>query len=199
MFIQPVRLKCYTKKLKKKLKTEQMISNKAKAMSSSSHIKRSFSVGEDGQQKYYQSCKASGLDVRKASNVQDMQHIDFFVDGKSVDVKGLKDTHKEGRILLELKNVQGKDGWCSKSGPEWIAFDFGAFFLHVKNSDLLKLIDKKCDLTKVAPKIGQALYKSYSRKDRDDLMTVVSLTDVIKTCEHWFLPNRTWNFPMDLI
>jgi hypothetical protein len=176
-----------------------MISNKAKQMSSYSHIKKSFNVGESGQQKYYQSCKAANLEVKKATNKQDMQHIDFIVAGKTVDVKGLKDTHKQGKILLEIKNVQGKDGWCSKSGPEWIAFDFGAFFLHVKNSDLIKLIDKKCDLTESVLKIGDALYKSYSRKDRSDLMTVVSLTDVIKSCEHWYLPNREWFPAMDLI
>ena len=183
----------------KNSKNKKVISNKAKSMSSHAHIKRSWSVGEDGQQKYYQSCKAAGLDVKKATDKQDMQHIDFVVEGKTVDVKGLKDTHKEGKILLELKNVQGKDGWCSKSGPQYVAFDFGAFFFHVKNTDLIKLIKKKCDLAQKVSKISDALYKSYSRKDREDLMTVVSLTDVVKECEHWYLPNREWKFPMDLI
>lgn len=175
-----------------------MISQKAKDMSSQSHIQRSWRIGENGQSRYYQSCKAANLDIQKTSKGHDMSHVDFFVEGKTVDVKGLKDTHKEGKILLELKNVQGKDGWCSKSGPEWIAFDFGAFFFHVKNSDLIKLIKKKCDLTQSVSKIADALYKSYSRKDRQDLMTVVSLTDVIKECEHWYLPNREWT-NMDLI
>ena len=172
-----------------------MISNKAKQMSSQSHIKRSWRVGEDGQEKYYQSCKAANLDIQKTTKEQDIGHVDFVVEGKTVDVKGLKDTHKSGQILLEIKNVQGKDGWCSnsKTGPEEVAFDFGAFFFHVKTSDLVKLIKKKCDLTQKVTKIADALYKSYSRKDRKDLMTVVSLTDVIKECEHWYLPSRTWS------
>lgn len=169
-----------------------MISNKAKSMSNQSHIKKSWRIGENGQEKYYQSCKAANLDIKKTTKEQDMGHVDFVVEGKTVDVKGLKDTHKEGKILLEIKNVQGKDGWCSKSGPEWIALDFGAFFFHVKNSDLIKLIKKKCDLTQEVSKISDALYKSYSRRDRKDLMTVVSLTDVVKSCEHWYLPHRTW-------
>ena len=177
----------------------KMISNKAKSMSSHAHIKKSWGIGENGQQKYYQSCKAAGLDVKKATDKQDIQHIDFIVDGKTVDVKGLKDTHKEGKILLELKNVQGKDGWCSSSGPFWISFDFGAFFLHVENADLIKLIKKKCDLTQEVSKISDALYKTYSRKGRLDLMTVVSLTDVIKSCEHWYLPIRDWHPPMDIL
>lgn len=175
-----------------------MISNKAKSMSSHAHINRSWRVGENGQQKYYQSCKAARLDIKKTSKDQDMGHVDFVVDGKTVDVKGLKDTHKEGKILLELKNVQGNDGWCSESGPEWIAFDFGAFFFHVKNADLIKLIKKKCDLKIKVSKIADALYKSYGRKDRRDQMTVVSLTDVINECEHWYLPNRDWT-PMELL
>lgn len=176
-----------------------MISNKAKNMSSQAHIKRSWSIGEDGQQKYYQSCKAANIDIKKTTRQQDMGHVDFIVDGKTVDVKGLKDTHKEGKILLELKNVQGKDGWCSEAGPYWISLNFGAFFFHVKNSDLIKLIKKKCDLTQKVSKISDALYKSYSRKGRLDLMTVVSLTDVIKSCEHWYLPIRDWHSPMDLL
>jgi hypothetical protein len=175
-----------------------MISKTAKQMSSNYHIKKSWTLGEDGQQKYYQSCKAANLNVKKTTKEQDLNHVDFFVDGKSVDVKGLKDTHKEGKILIEIKNVQGKEGWCSKNGPEWIAFDFGAFFFHAKNSDLLKLVKSKCNLNEKVSKISEALYKSYTRKNRQDVITIVSLTDVIKECEHWYLPSRNWSLPMEL-
>jgi hypothetical protein len=175
-----------------------MISDKARNMSSPQHINKSWNMGQNSQRDYYQSCKAAKLDVRQASNTQDMkQHIDFIVDGRTVDVKGMKDTHKLGQILLELKNVQGNDGWCSVSGPQEIAFDFGAFFFHAKTTDLIKLVKKKCDLEKKVYKAKDALYKAYTRSGRLDLMTVVSLTDVIKDCEHWYLPKREWNFPMD--
>lgn len=174
-----------------------MISNKAKGMSSHQHINRSWNVGQNGQRDYYQSCKAANLDVKQATNAQDMAHIDFLVDGKTVDVKGMKDTHKLGQILLELKNVQGKDGWCSENSCDFVAFDFGAFFLHAKTLDLVKLVKKKCDLDDKVKRAKDALYKSYSRNGRDDLMTVVSLTDVIKGCEHWYLPKRAWHPPME--
>ena len=176
-----------------------MISNKARGMSSHQHINKSWNVGKTGQRDYYESCKAAKIDVKKATNAQDIQHIDFIVDGKTVDVKGMKDTHKLGQILLELKNVQGNEGWCSASGPQWIAFDFGAFFLHAKTLDLIKLVKKKCDLSQKVYKAKEALYKSYTRNGRMDLMTVVSLTDVIKDCEHWYLPKQIWNFPMDQV
>ncbi len=156
-------------------------------------------VGENGQRRYYDSCKAAGKDIKKTSGSQDMGHVDFIVDGETVDVKGQKKTHGKGQILLEIKNVQGKDGWCSPSGPSIIAFDFGSFFLHVRNSDLQKLIKKKCNLNTFANKATDALYVAYSRKDRDDLMTVVSLTDVIKECEHWFLPYESFHVTMELI
>ena len=80
-----------------------------------------------------------------------------------------------------------------------ISFDFGVFFLHVKNSDLLSLVNRKCDLKKIVLKADDALYKAYSRKDRNDLMTIVSLTDVIKECEHWFLPSEPFHEPFRLL
>jgi hypothetical protein len=178
-----------------------MISQTAKNLSSHQHINMSRFVGEDGQRKYYNSCRAAGLNIKKTRKKDDINHIDFVVDGKTVDAKGLKKTHKKGQILVEIKNVQGKDGWCStnKNAPDFLAFDFGAFFLHVKNSDLFALVKKKCDLTKIVLKADDALYKGYSRKDRNDLMTVVSLTDVIKSCEHWYLPSEPWHEPYQLL
>lgn len=176
-----------------------MISQKAKGLSSYGHIKKSWGIGDNGQRKYYESCKAAGKDIKKTTREQDFGHVDFIVDGVTVDVKGLKDTHKLGQILLELKNVQGYDGWCSKSGPELIAFDFGAFFLHVKTEDLLKLVATKCDLNTKVKRATEALYKSYTRRDRQDLMTVVSLTDVIKECDHWYLPHQPYAEPMELL
>lgn len=176
-----------------------MISQTAKNLSSHQHINMSRFIGEDGQRKYYNSCRAAGLDIKKTGKKDDINHIDFVVDGKTIDAKGLKKTHKKGQILVEIKNVQGKDGWCSKSGPDFIAFDFGAFFFHVKNSDLLKLVNKKCNLNDAVTKADFALYKGYTRKGRLDLMTIVSLTDVIKECEHWYLPSEPFNEPYSLL
>lgn len=156
-------------------------------------------IGEDGQRRYYNSCRAAGLDIKKTGKESDINHVDFLLNGETVDVKGKKSSHWKAQILVELKNVQGKDGWCSKSGPQWVAFDFNLFFLHVKNDDLLKLVKKKCDLKNLVAKCDQALYKGYSRKDRKDLMTLVSLTDVIKECDHWFLPYSDFHEPYELL
>ncbi len=176
-----------------------MISNKAKGMSSGYHVQKSINVGEDGQRRYYDSCKTAGMVIKKTGKTQDIKHVDFIVNGLTVDVKGLKDSHKLGNILLEVKNVKGNNGWCSESGPETIAFDFGAFFLNVRNSDLIKLIEKLCNLNDKVSKVNLSLYKGYTRKDRLDLITMVTLKDVLNNCEHWFLPFESYKEPMELL
>ena len=85
-----------------------MISLKAKQLSSNQHIKMSRFVGENGQRRFYDSCRAAGIDIKKASASQDMKHIDFIVNGETVDAKGIKNTHKKGQILLEIKNKPSK-------------------------------------------------------------------------------------------
>jgi hypothetical protein len=177
------------------------MSNKAKSMSSYKHIQKSQSIGQDGERRFYDSCKFANLKIQKTKKNKDInQHTDFIVNEISFDVKGMKDTNKQGNILLELKNVIGNIGWCNDKGlPDWIAFDFGIFFLNVKNSDLFKLTKLKCDLNKKVSSINQALYKGYTRKDRQDVMTLVSLKDVLVNCEHWILPYNEYKEPMDLL
>jgi len=171
-----------------------MISNKAKSLSSVGHINQSIKAGTEGQQRFYDSCRELGKDVKKASKADDIaNHTDFIVDGQSYDVKGLKKSQKEGNVLLEIKNVQGRMGWCNHElKPEWIAFDFGAFFLCARNTHLRELAENKCDWTDEVSSIENALYKGYTRKNRKDLMTVVTLYDVLNSCEHWFLPYQEY-------
>jgi hypothetical protein len=166
------------------------LSDKAKSISSSYHIKKSYKIGSSGEIRYYESCKYAKLKINKTNKNDDMNHVDFIVNNTTVDVKGLKISHKLGNILLEIKNVQGYDGWCSEKGPEWIAFDFGAFFLHAKNSDLIQLYKKLCNLNNKTTNPYDCLYKSYTRSGRKDLMTMVTLKDVLNNCEHCFLPSK---------
>lgn len=176
------------------------ISNKAVNLSSFNHIQRSHQTGDNGERRFYDSCKAAGFDIKKTNTKQDRKHIDFIVNGKSFDVKGIKNSHKNGEILLEIKNVQGELGWCNnKNSPEYIAFDFGAFFLCVKNTDMFEMVTNICDLKNKVSKIGDALYKSYQRKDRKDLTTLVKLQDVLNMCEHRFIPYQEYYEPMKLI
>lgn len=177
-----------------------MISNRARRISSIDHIHQSIAAGQSGERRFYDSCKMAHLDIKKTRKAHDLSHIDFIVDGYTYDVKGIKDSHKEGNILLELKNVQGKIGWCNpKKTPEYIAFDFGCFFLCAKNTDLYQAANNLCDLKDLVDKAKDCLYKGYTRKGRKDLMTMVALQDVLNECEHWFLPYREYREPMELL
>lgn len=174
-----------------------MISQIGKALSSHAHIKKTQAMGENSQRRFYQSCKAAGRDIKKSSKKQDIKHIDFIVDGKTFDVKGIKPTHKKAMVVLEIKNVQGKEGWCSDKGPDYIAFDFGLFFVEVCNKKLQNLISKKCDLTNAVSDYKKCLYKSFTRKGRQDLITMVTLVDLVKECGCNFLAYEDWHEEMD--
>lgn len=177
-----------------------MISRKAQKMSSAGHIKKSLEIGKEGQQRFYDSCRAAGKVIKKTSQEDDIKnHTDFIVEDVGFDVKGLKQTQKEGKVLLEINNVLGDMGWCNdKNKPSFIAFDYGSFFLCVKNKDLYKFA-MSCDLEDKVGHIKDSLYKGYTRKNRKDLMTTVWLYDILNTCEHWFLPYEEFRSPMELL
>ena len=113
-----------------------MISDKAKGLSGLSHVAHTKKLMDESTKRYHHSCLSAGLTIKKTGKAQDIGHVDFVVNGETVDLKGLKNSTREGKILLEFLNVNGKTGWCNENGtPLWIAFDFGAFFLHAKNVD----------------------------------------------------------------
>ena len=176
------------------------ISNKAKNMSSSAHISKSLEVGSSGERRFYDSCLSKGLDIKKTSRKDDINHVDFVVDGATYDVKGLKDSHYRGLIVLEKLNVQGERGWCNtNNSPEYIAFDFGIFFLCAKNSDLHNLMEECCDLNDMAPSAKKCYHRGWTRKGRSDLITMVALNEVFVSCEHWILPYKEYRSPMKLL
>lgn len=177
-----------------------MISNKAKGLSGSTHVAHSQKLMDESTERYHHSCLSAGLIIKKTGKVQDIGHVDFVVNGETVDLKGLKNSSREGKILLEFLNVNGKTGWCNENGtPLWVAFDFGAFFLHVKNVDLYNLAKKKCDLRETVSRVSDCLYKGYRRRGRKDLMSMVLLKDVLESCEHWFLPYAKYSMPMESV
>ena len=153
---------------------------------------------DESVERYHHSCLMSELKIKKTGKQQDIGHVDFIVNGETVDLKGLKNSTREGKILLEFLNVNGKAGWCNEKGiPTWVAFDFGAFFLHVKNADLFNLAKEKCNLRETVYRVNECLYKGYTRKGRKDLMSMVTLQDVLTDCEHWYLPYAKYQLPLE--
>jgi len=160
-----------------------MISDKAKGMSSKAHINHSYNTGEQGEALFAKVMKGRGIKFRSASDSDNKKrHVDFWVGEDDaqvgVDVKGLKSSHKKGYVVVEVKNVQGKDGWCAPStAAGLIAFQFEDCFIVVPKDKLWDYIQPFIgDDAEVATSfsVENVHHKKYTRSGRKDLMTVIS-------------------------
>lgn len=114
----------------------------------------------------------------KATKEQDLfDHIDFFDEEGSVDVKG---NNLPEEIWLEFKNVQGKAGWMYGKA-DWISFDLPEMngFVTVLRENLLEYALRVTDMSELVQK-RQAYKKLYRRKDREDLITIVTINDLVE-------------------
>lgn len=114
--------------------------------------------------------------ARKASKEQDIfDHIDFFDEEGSVDVKG---NNLPEEIWLEFKNVKGREGWMY-GRADWISFDLPEMggFVTVLRKNLLDYALDVTDMSALVPK-KQAYKKLYRRKDRMDLITIITINDL---------------------
>lgn len=117
------------------------------------------------------------------------QHIDCFLRGFSVDVKGLRKSHTRGYVLVEFVNVAGNHGWCSRgSGADFIAFEFDEGFYMVGTMNLYDLAKSKLVTSEVRRESGvsyeDGLYKLIGRtkwrgKDRKDVFTYITKEDLL--------------------
>lgn len=114
----------------------------------------------------------------QASNLSDQfKHIDFHCNLPiKVDVKSIKDPNT---VWIELKNVQGKDGWLHGDATH-IAFERPQAFVLVKREDLIGLVDKLVDINTIVDTADDCLYKLYSRTKwgRKDLLTKIRPDDL---------------------
>jgi len=132
-------------------------------------------------------CQITG--ATPAPNKRDKQHVDCYLDGYSVDVKGLRRSHKSGCVLVEFLNVAGKTGWCHPdSGAQKIAFMFEDCFYVVDTQRLYEMAVNLLQSTKVKrggkPTAKEGLYQLVGRgewkgKERKDVFTYITLTDLL--------------------
>jgi len=143
--------------------------------------------------RFQRSARAKGLFVTKSSRNEDMhQHIDYWLamseSGSKwgVDVKG---NNLPDEIWCEFKNVAGNPGWMY-GGATIIAFDMpeeGGFSI-VDREELALFCEKHVRDEAVTNK-KDAYLKKYTRKDRQDVITILKLHD-IKT----LLSYRVWEY-----
>lgn len=131
----------------------------------------SWGMGKQIEDLFKETVSKRGRKVVKSSPEDDKnKHIDFYVDGVGVDVKGNRALDK---IWLETKNVRGDNGWL-RGEAEYIAFHFEAFnhFKVFRRADLLDFIEKN---VKGTCKTSKPYLKFYNRGDwdkKDELVKV---------------------------
>jgi len=162
---------------------------------STSQARRRYSnsTGRMAEVRFQRSARAKGLFVTKSSRNEDMhQHIDYWLamseSGSKwgVDVKG---NNLPDEIWCEFKNVAGNPGWMY-GGATIIAFDMpeeGGFSI-VDREELALFCEKNVKNEAVTDK-KNAYLKRYTRKDRQDVITILKLHD-IKTLVSY----RVWEY-----
>ena len=106
----------------------------------------SSNIGLETENLFKRIMEERGNDVVKSSEQDDIyKHIDFYVNGYGVDVKGSR--HLDC-IWLETTNVLGNDGWL-KGEAEFIAFDIIELksFSIYNRKDLLNFVQNITETT----------------------------------------------------
>ena len=127
----------------------------------------SMSQGLKAEDKFSNLMNIRGNTCVKSNKYDDInKHIDFYVNNIGIDVKGNR--HLE-TIWVELQNVRGNKGWL-KGDAEYIVFDIVELnsFCFFKRDELLQFCS---NITEVA-KDKTEYKKLYSRKDRDDILSL---------------------------
>ena len=135
--------------------------------------KYSFDTGRKTEDVFHSLMIDRGNTCIKSSKEDDIQkHIDFYVNGIGVDVKGNR--HLE-TIWLEIKNVRGDRGWL-EGEAEYIVFDVVELssFCVFYREDLLLFVSTITDIAS-----GKNDYmKLYTRNGRSDVLVKVRYSDI---------------------
>jgi hypothetical protein len=156
---------------------------------------REYFVGKKAEDLFKQSMEDLGWHVYDATKEENIKkHIDFHLASSkenkffSVDVKAQKKTNRSDNkvndewLWIEFVNVRGAFGWLHGKADE-IAFERNTDFLMINREKLKEFTFKKVENIDV-DRASDAKYKFYSRKGRDDLLTQVSVNDLMKEVEY---------------
>ena len=166
-------------------------------MSTSQNRRRySNATGRMAEVRFVRAAREKGLMVTKSSHTEDMhEHIDYWLamstQGKrwGVDVKG---NNLPDEIWVEFKNVRGNPGWMY-GGATIIAFDMpeeGGFAI-VDREELAFFCEKHVADEVVSNK-KDAYLKKYTRKDRQDVISILKLHDIKNLMSY-----RVWEYSKD--
>jgi len=156
-------------------------------------------TGLGAEQFFEQIALSKNLEVKTAKRRDNMhKHIDKYItqdnEGKlhtwSVDIKARKKTSRNDSqaqddwIWIEFQNVRGNTGWLYGDADR-IAFETQDNFTIVEKDSLIKYVENVVDMGKSVKYSSQAQYKTYRRAGRNDLLTMVELSEIKKNCNHF--------------
>lgn len=130
--------------------------------------------GEAAELRFKTLMESRGNLVRESTREEDIyQHIDFWVNDVSFDVKGMKN---KSSIWLELRNVQGKAGWL-KAEVNYVAFDLEDVqsFAIFKTRDLLEFVQ---DNVTESARFKSDYLRYYTREGKKDVIVQVTFDDI---------------------
>ena len=142
--------------------------------------------------------KLTNVNVGTDNTLQDMyKHIDYYIkvgeNKYSVDVKGNNPPHE---IWLEIKNTLGNNGWLYGDATH-IAFDIPEMsgFILVKTKLLREYVSK--NVKKEFVDRVDAYKKLYSRKGKADVITYITITDLL-SIDHKIVPySKQYKHPIN--
>lgn len=132
-------------------------------------------------------------DVKESSERDNkFLHFDLVqsVDGKKVkyDVKARKRVSRNDSeptdevIWIEWLNVNGNKGWIDGKA-DFIVFEQENSFIIIKREKLKALCEKLCDMNNLVSSASEALYRCYQRRGRNDLISLIKTSDVLKEAD----------------
>lgn len=130
-----------------------------------------------------------GWEIKPASACENIDdHFDYRIkkdhEVYKVEVKGKKRIHRadahtqEELIWIELHGVRIHDAGWLFGKANLIAFQMNASFRIVKRLDLVALVCKLIDYERKVASPKDALYKTYSRAGRSDILTMIRCEDL---------------------
>jgi len=156
---------------------------------------REYFRGKESEDLFKESMQDLGYIVNEATREENIKdHIDFYLKNNklnksfSVDVKAQKKTNRSDSkvngewLWIEFKNVRGSLGWLQGKADK-IAFERQIDFLMVDREKLKEFAFRKVENVDV-DRASDAKYKFYSRKGRDDLLTQISVDDLMQEVEY---------------
>tara|TARA_R110000822_G_C15338795_1_gene495955 strand:+ start:24045 stop:24539 length:495 start_codon:yes stop_codon:yes gene_type:complete len=155
-----------------------------------SRFEQSRKEGMSGELRFRDLLESLGFVVEDSTFFQNTkEHIDFLVKSGhgdfSVDVKARKrasrsdDAVDDEYTWIEFQNVRGDLGWLYGEADR-IAFEVSDGFLLVDRKDLVRFCETRVNFSQRANNPYSAIYKTYSRKGREDLITRIETSEIRK-------------------